>query len=441
MSKTQSVWFAVTESTFLGLLVTLFLVLGVFAGATEAVITGSIMLGFGTGWLALALLTSRYTDQPQRWAYVPAAYFGIVGLLLIIFSPGNAFLSTTGWVWPVVLLVMTLWSFIQARSQLRSRSRGLVVYPVLVVLLLVSIGGIYEKIQERITSQRFAMAGQLLDVGGYKLHIECTGNGSPTVVLEGGLGEPSSIMSAWIAPTVAKQTRVCVYDREGRGWSEASPHPLDGNQTASALHTLLSKAGVTGPVVVAGHSAGGIYALNYAKLYPDQVKGIALLDSMSPYQYEKLPGWSAFYAGFRRVSAIAPSLTRVGVGRLMYSSAYTDLPSPQREQERTFWATPELWRSQRDEFAVLRTALLQAQDVKSLDTKPLYVVSGQKGEQAGWGTLQEQMAALSSNSVHVTIQNATHADIPENKDIAAKSAQGVLKVVDAIRTGKYLEKE
>ena len=111
------------------------------------------------------------------------------------------------------------------------------------------------------------MPGRLVDVGGHKLHINCTGTGSPTVVLEPGLGEPSTAM-AWIAPDVAATTRVCVYDRAGRGWSESAGAPQDGVQVATDLHTLLDRAGEHGPYVLAGHSAGGLYVLNFAAALP-----------------------------------------------------------------------------------------------------------------------------------------------------------------------------
>src|SRR4029077_9658740 len=191
--------------------------------------------------------------------------------------------------------------------------------PVCVVLALSAIGGAYETYRE--STDHFAMAGQLIDVGGHKLHIDCAGTGSPTVLLEPGLGEPSTAM-AWIAPAIAKTTRVCVYDRAGRRWRGYAGGPEGGLEVATELHTLLERAGERGPFVLAGHSAGGLYVLNFAHLFPKQVAGVVLLDSMSPEQYTKIAGWSAFYEMFRRASAVLAPLSRFGVGRAMYSSAY-----------------------------------------------------------------------------------------------------------------------
>jgi pimeloyl-ACP methyl ester carboxylesterase len=125
------------------------------------------------------------------------------------------------------------------------------------------------------------MPGQLIDVGGHRLHLHCTGSGSPTVVLETGLGETSSSWG-WIAPAVARGTKVCVYDRAGRGWSESAARPLDGNAVANDLHTLLNRGQVDQPYVLVGHSLGGLYALSFAVKYNEKVAGMVLLDATSP---------------------------------------------------------------------------------------------------------------------------------------------------------------
>jgi len=273
----------------------------------------------------------------------------------------------------------------------------------------------------------------LVDVGGHKLHINCTGTGSPTVVLEPGLGEPSTAM-AWIAPDVAATTRVCVYDRAGRGWSESAGSPQDGLQVPTDLHTLLARAGEQGPYVLAGHSAGGLYVLNFAQLYPDDVAGVTLLDSMSPEHYTAIDGWPAFYEMYRRASAVLTPLSRLGVGHVMYDSAYGDLPALARDQERAFMATPGAARSVRDEFSQIRTTMTQAQALTTLGDRPLIVLTAGKGAQDGWNAAQDKLAALSSNSVHRTLANVEHAMFTEQQATAAQSAQAIRDVVNAVRT-------
>ncbi len=105
------------------------------------------------------------------------------------------------------------------------------------------------------------MPGRLVDVGGHRLHLSCTGSGSPTVVLEAGGGAMAANLG-WITPAVAHDTTICVYDRAGRGWSEDADAPQDAVAISTDLHTLLQRAGVPGPYVIAGHSFGGLYALD-----------------------------------------------------------------------------------------------------------------------------------------------------------------------------------
>jgi pimeloyl-ACP methyl ester carboxylesterase len=419
----------VAGSLISGLVAAVVLVAGPFAGAKEHVITGSVLLAFALAWAMLALLSERRTNQPQRWAIAPAVFMAMAGISILSLAPTG---NQLGWVWPPVLATLTIWMIVHARRDLRSRTRVWLLYPVFAALLLAAVGGGYETYRETADSS-YPMPGRLIDVGGHKLHINCTGTGSPTVVLEPGLGEPSTAMG-WIAPDVATTTRVCVYDRAGRGWSEAASVPRDGVQQATDLHTLLERAGEQGPFVLAGHSAGGIYVLNFAHLYPQQVAGVVLLDSMHPEQYTKIASWPAFYETFRRVSAVLPSLARFGIGHAMYQTAYGELPALARDEQRAFWSTPRHSRSVRDEFSELRTAMSQAQPLVDLGGRPLVVLTAQKEAAGGWMVAQDELGALSTNGVHRVLPEATHSSLTENEAMAARSSQAIRDVVDSVRT-------
>src|SRR5215207_10672839 len=112
-------------------------------------------------------------------------------------------------------MAVVVWMIIRAHRQLRSRSRPWLLYPVMALMALVAVGGGYETVSGAL-DEDFPMPGQLIDVGGHSLHLNCRGSGSPTVILEPGPGGTSSGL-AWITPAVASETRGCVYDRAGRG--------------------------------------------------------------------------------------------------------------------------------------------------------------------------------------------------------------------------------
>jgi len=427
----------VAGSLLSGLVAAIVLVVGPFRGSQEHVITGAVLLAFAFGWALLAVLSTLWTDQPQRWAAVPAAFMGLFGAGLIVFAPDARALNVVSWLWPLPVLALVVWMIAAARQQLRSRTRRWLLYPVFGVLALAAIGGAYQTVAGAVDRASAAMPGQLIDVGGHRLYLYCTGSGSPTVVLQSGAGE-SSAYWGWIAPAVARDTRVCVYDRAGRGFSEPAPSPQDGIGAATDLHTLLDRAHVAGPYVLVGHSSGGPYVQIFAARYPDQVAGMVLLDGQPPNVLTKLPGFPAFLNTYRTVTALFPSLARIGVFRLVDLASYGSLPPQARDEERATQSSAELARSQHDEFAELQTALKQAQALKTIGDKPLIVVTAAKEAQDGWLPLQDEMAALSTDSLHRVLPKATHASLIEDKGDAAMASQAIHDVVESVRAGTPL---
>jgi pimeloyl-ACP methyl ester carboxylesterase len=122
--------------------------------------------------------------------------------------------------------------------------------------------------------------GKLAELGGYKLHLNCTGSGSPTVVLSAGAGDFSTDW-ALVQPKVAAFTRVCSYDRSGAAWSDLGPKPRTIYQEVFDLERLLRAAGEHGPYIVVGQSLGGMVARLFAGRYPRQTAGVVLVDAYS----------------------------------------------------------------------------------------------------------------------------------------------------------------
>jgi len=418
-----------------GLAAALLLVAAPFIPAEESAVTGAVLCGFALGWAMLAVLSVGFTDQPQRWAAVPALFMGLGGLLLVVF--GSSVREVLSWVWPPALLALAIWMFVHVRRQLRSRSGRWLLYPVIAVLAFASIGGGYETVREAVDAAAYPMPGQLIDVGGHRLHLSCTGSGGPTVVLEPGGGEMSSNLG-WITPAVARDTRVCVYDRAGRGWSEPADTAQNGMQIATDLHTLLQRGHVPGPYVLAGHSFGGLYVLAFAARYPDQVAGLVLVDSTAPASAASTGTASAYDGGsydvMGRVSALASTSARLGLSRLYGRLEHGSLPPRSRDEARASNATASHVRSTIDEYVAANASTEQAASLSDFADKPLVVLTAGSGSDATHLAKQDHLATLSTNSAHRVVDGATHDSLISDEEHAATTSQAVLDVVSSVRS-------
>lgn len=424
----------IAGSLLAGAVAALILVLVVFPGATESVITGAVLVAFGAGWAMIRVLSERMTSQPQRWTSVPAFAMTAVGLGLLVLSPRDATLSTLNWVWPPVMLALVGWMFFQMRRNLTGRVRWLMA-PVMVVLVAGSIGATVQNVTVRSIEDAYPAPGKIYSVGDHRLHLDCRGTGGPTVVFFNGLGE---ISASWarIAPEISATTRVCAYDRAGQGWSEAAEGPQDGVTAASDLHALLTAADEHGPFVLVGHSIGGPYAMTFAKRYPELVAGMVLLDSSSPYQLTAIPSYPFQYALMRRGLALLPTLARLGLGPAISSASH--LPTDDADRVNAMLSTPKAFRNGRDELSMIPVVFGQAQALTTLGDRPLAVLTASENlSTEGWASAQDRIAALSTNSLHRDVES-THAGMVEDPDGSAASVRAINAVVQAVRTGSAL---
>lgn len=315
-------------------------------------------------------------------------------------------------------------------------------WSIILVFTLLIAGMIYQTAATEADRKNFPPPGNLIDVGGFKMHIHCEGTGSPTVILETLSGGTSSYWG-WVQPEAAKETRVCVYDRAGRGWSESDPEPQSLARTVRNLHTLLENANIAGPYVLVGHSIGGIYVRQFAAEYPDEVVGMVLVDASNPYQFERYPEMLKENESYMQFAKNLPAFARFGVGHLYFALGgeidFAEMKEPQKSEIKAAWSSPVYFESQYAEVVAGEGIYRDAQKLGNLGDLPLVVLTqGNDATTASWIELQNELAGLSTDSLHITVEGATHASLAFNPEHAKAVSDAILKVVEAVRLGKPL---
>ena len=294
------------------------------------------------------------------------------------------------------------------------------------IVVLMLVGAIYESLAEAADAKDYPPPGQLVDVGGHRLHINCTGTGSPAVVIEAGLGDWSTSWAGYVQPEVAKTTRVCTYDRAGLGWSDVSSLPSDAAQFAKELHTLLQNANVPGPYVMVGHSLGGLIVRVFVHDYASEVAGVVLVDSMNPKQVtESLSNRLALF------SSIEAALARVGVARLIVKlPAIASGAPPNGEAYYPLFSRPQSFQTTANEYKALPASAAESAAVTSFGDLPLIVLTAKGNDNPGWPEWQTELLQLSSNSEQMFAENSRHV-IQFDEPKAAVDA--ILKMVELVR--------
>ena len=318
--------------------------------------------------------------------------------------------------------------------------RGLI-WVITAVFLIAIAGTIYQTAATEADQRSFPPQGNLIDVGGFKMHIHCDGEGEPTVILDALSGGFSSYW-AWVQPEVAEQVQVCAYDRAGFGWSENDPEPETPERAAANLHSLLTNAGMEGPFIMVGHSKGGLYVRQYAQMYPQEVAGLVLLDSSNPYQFDRYPDLLQADTSMLVWMPWIKPLMRMGVGHLYFAFGgevdFSGLPARQHDEVAAAWSSTAYWQSLESTMQAGKDIFTLAQNLGPLGDLPLLVITRGTGLDGGWKEMQDELAALSTNSLHITIDGSTHGSLVFNQDHAHMVSEAILKMVEAARSGGRL---
>ncbi len=283
--------------------------------------------------------------------------------------------------------------------------------------------------------------GRLIDVGGYRLHLNCLGGGSgPTVILEAGNAD-FSVVWAKVQPALAASVRVCAYDRAGLGWSERGTAPRTLDAMTDELRRLLDAAGIDSKLLLVGHSFGGIVARSFAAAHPDRIAGMILLDGAHERQLEASPSMrSSIEAGVAQFQSLVP-LASLGLLAMMpHTIPNREFPEAAYEDYASVLATTGYFATAAEETAMLPANLeAMAAKPRGLGELPLTVLSRGRVDappgattadpgtlKKAWGDLQAELAGLSANSRHVEVDDSGHYLHLDRPDLVVKEVQRLL---------------
>jgi pimeloyl-ACP methyl ester carboxylesterase len=316
-----------------------------------------------------------------------------------------------------------------SRYLFRSIVRGLLV----IAVVFAGGGAFYQSISVTRNRRMNAMPGKLVDVGGYQMHIDCAGEGSPAVILDSGLGD-SYISWRKVQHPISQFVKVCSYDRAGLGYSESSPLNRTSKDIAGELHVLLHNAGIAGPLILVGHSMAGFDVRVYTSMFPSEVAGVVLVDASHPDQENRFPpalndmnkSWIrqaeflefAMPFGMPRVLGFCGNDPRVMASECNFSSARESVA----------------------EMKAFSESAAQAAAAGSLRDRPLVVLSHDpdkpqpdlpddlvKPTNDAWGKMQEELAHLSTRGTRTVAKNSSHYVQLDRPDLVIDAVRAVVE--------------
>ena len=295
---------------------------------------------------------------------------------------------------------------------------------VVLVIVIAALGAIYQTICTSGDRRLYPPPGKLVDIGGYRLHLYCSGEGGPAVILD--YGRVGSYLDwYYVQPQIARFTRVCSYDRGGYGWSDPSPKPRLPSVMAEELHTLLTKAGEKPPFVLVGHSFGSFDVLMYAHEYREEVAGIVLVDGSHPDQH--LPFRWRDKLWLRTMQFTAP----FGLPRWR---RWCGGGPPEIAPIRTaIFCRSHVYRTDYDQWVAFPEGADEVRRLGTLGDLPLRVVSRDPDRRSGsndptfssreqhWFKLQQEFLQLSTSATHTIATGSGHDIMMDKPDVVVEA--------------------
>ena len=306
-------------------------------------------------------------------------------------------------------------------------------------LITVTFGVAFEQWSRWSIAREYKPTGRLVEVDGLNVHLHCSGEGAPTVVLESGLDLYGSLSWVLVQPEIAKTNRVCSYDRAGILWSEQHEEVPSANIVTQRLHRLLEVASEKPPYLLVGHSMGGLLAMVFADRYRQDVVGLVLIDSSHPEQAVRFPPEAMAAVQAPPPSFVVNSLAAIGILRVWQPFSKVGVPADVRI---AFEYMPRSIQGLIVEFSAFDQVLVDARAVVSLGVLPLIVLSrGKEPEDLPpeiteeiaievarvWSELQGELTALSAKSDQRVIDNAGHYIQFDNPTAVIRAIQDVVR--------------
>jgi pimeloyl-ACP methyl ester carboxylesterase len=317
------------------------------------------------------------------------------------------------------------------------------------LVVILAIGGAsWNALATLYYRDHYPAPGKMYTVNGHTMHLYCTGSGSPTLILDSGLGDDWTVWQK-VQPTLSRTTEVCSYDRSGLGWSDELSPDHDATTLADELHTLLQVAGVGKPIILMGHSMAGVYDRAYIARYPGDVVGMVFVDASSPDQNKRFPKplkgdmpnfawqkWSTIF-GIARATGdctqVVPGLEFergfIYANNCKISVVDTNIAEMKdidRSSDETRHTGP---------FGNLPILVLTEDPQSLIDMKlpPPYTSDFKKKIAVAWEAMQEDLKHLSTNDRRIIAKGSTHFVEVDRADLVDRE---VPTFIQQVRSGQ-----